>query len=572
MLFDLLFPSTKSMKASFTKLAKIFMVTKNEHGLWTRTRYSTGHGHVTRTRYVATVLLLLALSTIAALPALSAGPLRVAILPFQIHSAEDLGYLKEGIYDIISSRLAASGQIDVIGKSAIEAVLVEMRPPRLSEDVAREAGVRLEADYVVLGSITKIVEFISIDARLIDVAGQKPASGVFAQTKGLDQLMVKVDEFARDMGARILGEPAVAEKKAAAPTRTPFIVRPKESPIVHAQEGVGFQKSQAFPFEIKGLDIGDVDGDGKNEIILIDRNTLWIYQYIEERLRLVRKLKGRVSHNFLTLDVADVNGNGRAEIFVTNIVEEHLSSFILEHEEGGFKKISDGNDWYFRVLDLPKKGPTLLCQKMGLEESFFGPIYQFRWKSNGLSKGKKLKLPKETSLFGLAIADVTGDGEAEIIRFDDGDRLRVLSKDGKRLLHKTSDRYGGSNNFFDRESVPQMQARDHVAQRVFLPGRIVPLDLDEDGKVELIVNKNHFATGRLLDRVRLFDKGEVHDLVWDGMMLAERWRTKQIPGYIADYQVKDFDNDGDRELVVAMISQFEAFGRSESRILFFELY
>jgi len=31
-------------------------------------------------------------------------------------------------------------------------------------------------------------------------------------------------------------------------------------------EGWGFSKSQTFPLEIKGLDIGDVDGDKRNEI------------------------------------------------------------------------------------------------------------------------------------------------------------------------------------------------------------------------------------------------------------------------------------------------------------------
>ena len=56
-------------------------------------------------------------------------------------------------------------------------------------------------------------------------------------------------------------------------------------------------------------------------------------------------------------------------------------------------------------------------------------------------------------------------------------------------------------------------------------------------------------------------------------MLAENWRTREIPGYIADYQVKDFDNDGEVELVVAMVSQSKALELSKaSYILFFELF
>ncbi|NIS60876.1 MAG: hypothetical protein GTO13_09300 [Proteobacteria bacterium] len=533
------------------------------------------HGHGPRTRYTAVGLLLLATVTVLALPTPGASLPRVAILPFQIHSAEDLGYLKEGIFDIISSRLAASGEIDVIGKSGIERVLMEMRPSRLSEEVAREAGVRLGADYVALGSITKIGDFISLDARLIDVKGQKPPSGVFAQTKGLDQLMAKVDEFARELGQKILGKPTATAKKTEPSGKPPLIVRPKERPVIHGREAVGFQKSQKFPFEIKGLDVADVDGDGQNEIVVMDNRTLWIYEYVEEKLRLFRKLSGRTNQNFLTLDVADVNGNGTAEIFVTSVSGEDLTSFILEYEEDRFKRISDRQRWYFRVLDLPQKGPTLLGQKMGSEESFSGSIYQFSWKGKKFGKGKKLKLPKETPLFGLAIADITGDGREEILRFDYADRLRVLSADGRDLLYKTPGSYGGSNTFFDRESIPEAGRRDGTepGKRVYLQGRIVVQDLDGDGRAEVIVNKNHFATGSVFRRVRLYERAEVYDLVWDGMMLAENWRTREIPGYIADYQVEDFDNDGERELVVAMVSPSQFLKKSTgSQILFFELF
>jgi len=529
------------------------------------------HSSRVREKRIGLVLLFLSLLFLASLSS-AQGPLRVAILPFQIHSAEDLSYLKEGIYDVISSRLAASGQIDVIGKSSIERVLAEMRPSRVTEEVAREAGIRLKADYVVLGSITKIAEFISLDARLIDTTGKKPASGAFAQTKGLDQLMGKVDEFATDIGGKILGEPAVLAKEGEPTAKTPYRARPKRSPIIHAQKESDVKKSPRLPFEIKGLDIADVDGDGKNEIIVMDRHNLWIYQYIDEKLRTLTTLKGREGRDFLTLDAADLNGNGTAEIFITSIAGDHVNSFILEYEGKAFKRLGEKNSWYFRVLDLPQMGPTLLGQKMGVQQSFSGPIRRFHWKKNAFAKGKKLKLPKESQLLGLAIADITGDGKAEIIRFDDDDRLRVFSADGKELLYKTSTKYGGSNNFFDWGSVPQMTARDHVSKRVFLHGRIVTLDLDGDEKAEVIVNKNHFSTGRLFERIRMFDKGEVYNLAWDGMMLAERWRTREIPGYIADYQVKDFDNDGELELVVAIVSPFEALKQSDSRVLFYELY
>ncbi len=549
------------------KLAKIFFST------------DTNNGHGRRTRWLAIPLLSLAMMTIPALPTFAAGPLRVAILPFQIHSAENLGYLKEGIYDIMSSRLTASGEIHAIGKSRIETVLLEMRPPQLTEEVAREAGKRLEADYVVLGSITKIGDFISLDARLIDTAGGKPPSSIFAQTKGLDHLMVKVDEFARDIGDKVLGKPSAVGERDTTGTKAPYIVRPRKSTTIRGHETVGFQKSQRFPFEIKGLDIADVNGDGKNEIVVIDPHTIWVYQYVDETLRLLQKLQARVHQVFLTLDVADVNRNGTSEIFitavrdVTNIKEGDLESLVVEYEGNGFKRLGDKQPWYLRVLDTPGKEPMLVGQKMGPAESFWGPIYRFSWKKNTFRKDGKLKLPKGTVLYGLAIADLTGNGREEIIRLDSTDHLRVLAMDGKELLYKSSGKYGGSNNFFDRATLATTTSADPVGKRVYIPGRILVLDLDGDGKVEIIVNKNHFTTGSFFERIRLSEKAEVFSLVWDGTMLSENWRTKEIPGYIADYQVEDFDNDGKMELVVAQVPEIDALQRAKfSHILFFELF
>jgi len=47
--------------------------------------------------------------------------------------------------------------------------------------------------------------------------------------------------------------------------------------------------------------------------------------------------------------------------------------------------------------------------------------------------------------------------------------------------------------------------------------------------------------------------GEIYDLEWDGSKLAENWKTKEINGYIADYQLKDLDNDGKNEIVLALV-------------------
>jgi len=516
--------------------------------------------------------------TLLVLPSLSvtqpretARTYKVAILPFLIHSQENLDYLREGIYDMLSSRISAEGKILVVERTVVERAFYEERPMRIDETVAKKIGVRAGADYIVLGSLTKIGDYISLDARLISITEEKPPLGVYTQHKGIDDVMLKIGDFAQDIGYKILGRQAMARRPAE--PRHPYLVSPKREIGRIDPEGLGFRKSQSFPFESKGLDIGDVDGDKQNELVMMDKNNLYIFKYDGEKLRLFKKEEYGIGHNFLTLDVADVNRNGYCEIIVTSVVEDNLKSFILEYEEGRLKKITENANWYFRVLDHPKEGPILMGQRMDSEGLFSGRIYKFLWKKNSFEKGPKMDFPKETKIFGLAMVDLRNKGTLDVVILGDSERLTIQSADRKfswtsRVL------YGGTNNSYDtkKKRDPTSKVADSLPWRVYIPGRVITKDLDEDGLKEIIINKNH-RESRLLERVRSFETGEIYSLIWREGSLDTYWKTREINGYISDFQIRDVDNDGEEELVVAVVNPGGTFDRKgTSNILFFKLF
>jgi hypothetical protein len=317
------------------------------------------------------------------------------------------------------------------------------------------------------------------------------------------------------------------------------------------RDSMDFKKSQTFGFEVKGLDIGDVDGDKKNELIIMDSNNLYIFKYDGEKMKLVQKIEAGNENNFLTLDVADLNRNGHAEIIVTSVVGDDLRSFILEYEEGRFKKIPLKPNWFFRVLVLPKEGPILLGQQRGSDGLPVDPVYRMVWKKKSFEKGPKMDFPSGTGMFGVTMAEIREKGKPETISLDKFDRLTILSKDGK-IQWKSSERFGGTNNSYDTKKKGKEDFRDNTPWRVYLPGRILVKDLNGDGDLQIIVNKND-PTTRLFERVRTYEQGEIYCLAWDESELVTSWKTRPVKGYIADYQVKDVDNDGNEELVVAAV-------------------
>jgi TolB-like protein len=504
---------------------------------------------------------------------------KVAILPFLIHSQEDLDYLREGIYDILASRITVEGRIEVIERSIVERALYEERPTRLDETAATKIGTMVGADYIVLGSLTKVGSYISLDARLISISEEKPPLGVYTQHKGIDDVMVKIGDFAQDIGYKILGRRPMAGR----PTepKHPYFVQSKKDVGRIGPEDLGFKQSQTFSFEIKGLDIGDVDGDGKNELVVMDKSNLYVFKYDGDKLSLFQKIEAGYEHNFLTLDVVDLNRNGHAEIIVTSVVEDDPRSFILEYEEGKFRKITEKAGWFFRVLDHPKEGPILLGQQRGSDGLPVDPIYKMVWKKKSFEKGPKMPFPKGTNIFGLTMADIRGKGKPEIIVFDKFDRLNILSEDGKTQW-RSRDRFGGTNNSYDtlRKKDTAFRPQDAPPWRVPIPGRILVRDFSGDGVPQVIVNKNEFTSGTLFERLRVYESGEMYNLIWQEDTLTTNWKTREVKGYIADYQVKDVDNDGNEELVVAVVAPAtsgeavtELLSRkSTSKVLFFKLF
>jgi TolB-like protein len=470
---------------------------------------------------------------------------KVAILPFMIHSQENLDYLREGINDIITSRITVEERVVVIERSIVENALYEEKPARLDEAAATKIGTRIGADYVVFGSITKVGDYISLDARLISIAEEKPPVTVFTQQKGIDDVMVKIGDFAQDIGYKILGRRTMAARPGE-PRRS------SERGIERFERGsLDYKKSQTFGFEVKGLDIGDVDGDKKNELVVMDKNNLYVFKYDGEKMSLFKKIEAGDENNFLTLDVADLNRNGHAEIIVTSIVEDDLRSFILEYEEGRFKKIAENSNWFFRVLGYPKEGPILLGQRRGSDGLPVDPVYRMVWKKKSFEKGPKMPFPKGTGIFGVAAADIRGNGKTEFITVDKFDRLSILSEDGK-IQWKSFDRFGGTDNYYDTKKKQYYDYRESWPWRVYIPGRVLVKNLEGDGIPQIIVNKNE-PTNRLFGRAKSYENGEIYCLTWDDGDLVTSWKTRPIRSYIADYQVKDVDNDGNEELVIAVV-------------------
>ena len=537
----------------------------------------------------------------------------VAVLPFSVNSMENIDYVQRGIGVMLSSRLSVSEKIAVISPDTILTALKVIGGKELVLADIYTLGKKLNADFMIWGGITKIGNSLSIDGMLVDISANKSPVAIVAQIQNMDELIPRINDFAQKIETHIVGTPSPTAGTLSAPKETvapppsqPSTQNVREAEIISGMksskkgtltasinpdfinaaqpiESKTFWKSQQFSNEFRGMDIGDVNGDGLNETVFIDTRTVFIYQKKGGEFKLIQQLTGGSYENYIGVDVADINGNDVKEIFVSNYTNGTLNSFVIEFRNGKFETIASNLRWFMRVIEPSSGIPILLGQRVGMDKPFDTPVYEIRWQGGGYLEGRKMKIPEGCSVYGLTMDKLVSGGGEKIIVLDTDDYLNIFEPTdrplsmvsvmggSKDLIWRSEDVFGGSSTNIEPVIESRRKEADLDTLKVYINLRIVTYDTNKDGKREIIVVKNNSAVARTMQQVKLFTSAEIYNLEWDGMGMVENWRTKKINGYVSDYQFKDIDNDGENEVVLALVISTSGITKGRSVIVSYSL-
>ncbi|MBC2694695.1 MAG: hypothetical protein HF982_05365 [Desulfobacteraceae bacterium] len=534
--------------------------------------------NIFKNKYVSTIcifiILIIGLNSNSAF----AKQYRVVIIPFKINAEKDMTFLKNGVFDMLSSRLSSGENVEIVGRQDTEKI-VKTVEGILNEGKAREVGAKLEADYVLFGSLTIFGDSVSIDSKIVDVTGDRETLVSFNQTRGIGEVVPEINAFAKDINEKVFGlvmpskelpakqqlqmvqtnniyahpeklvedfgEFEYADKKS--DLNPAFIVtRPQKS----SRE---FWKSRNFRELINGIALGDVDRDGKIETVIITPDSVHIYRFENNQLSEIMKIDENKYKIFIGVDVADINNNGYPEIFITSLNPQRnvINSIVFEYDGKNYNRIVDSCAWYYRVAELPGCGSVLFGQKQktGGPDTFSSEIFEMVWNNTEYVPDRKVLPSNRSNLMGFCFGDVMNDGGETVVAYDKSDYIRIINQSG-RVLWTGNTHYGGSTHYYE---MPSFEPGSD--NRQYYPMRIIITDIDLDGKYEIIAVKNYELTGRLFKQLRKFKEAQIESLSWNGMGLTTNWKTAKISGYIRDFAIGDFDNDGEDEIVAAVISK-----------------
>jgi hypothetical protein len=515
-------------------------------------------------------------------PAYAQALKKIVILPLTINADQDLAFLQRGLQNMLTSRLTVPGRLlPVENQMVVEALAGEgsaqtALPPSRAIGLARSLG----ADYVVIGSLTVFGDTISTDAQVFDVATTSPQVSFHEVGASQSEVIRHVDTFSAKVNQTLLGispPPAAAPSAPAAapaPTATanprrhpealletgPKPVPTAGTPVARVQSEPWI--SRAFKTEIHSIAVGDVDGDGANEVVVADAHTIEVHRFTQGRLVRVTTVEERSHNVFLQLDVADINENGKAEIFVTNLPagSDYLRSFVLEWKDKGLEPIVEKQNWFYHVMVGPDGQATLYGQKkghdidvFGISQLFDGGVYSMVWREGGYEADLRQSLPKGGNILSLAYGDAIKGSDRTLLMYSRDFRLNMYDGGGDEVW--TSGAHQGSRDLYIEISDSSFATGDSAhTERIYMPHRILVADLNGNGQREVIVPYNQEQLTSL-SRTKLFKNGYVQGLEWNGLNLNPAWKTEPVAKFIADVNLGDVDNDGTLDVILAVVNK-----------------
>lgn len=135
---------------------------------------------------------------------------KIAIVPFAINAQKDISYIKDGIFQMLSSRLAWRDNLLVATEKEVDESLASssalnagriraegiksdtsLSDTRIGEQISKLAA-DTGSDYVIQGSITEFAGAFSVDATVFSIS-QKRSQSFFTQADTAEQIIPSVE-------------------------------------------------------------------------------------------------------------------------------------------------------------------------------------------------------------------------------------------------------------------------------------------------------------------------------------------------------------------------------------------
>ena len=506
-----------------------------------------------------------------------------AVLPFTIDSIEQYKYMGVSIPQMISSRLYVKDAFQPIAKTT-----VGDQSALSGESDAARAQNSMHADYIIWGDIV-----IKEQDCTLNIYGREKDGKVWSRTvrTKVHSLSPSIQEVSNAISRELFGAKtdatAVSGTTQQAPARE--ISNQLNPELVHNEDGTrdvylnpNFRyagntedgstlRTPTLPFPSVDFEVYDLDGDGRNEIVIIEGHAIHVYRFEGGQMKELASDNMILMVNNLSVRVYDA-GAGKPKIIVNGQDDRaSSSSYVYTFDGKQLKQEARNIPYYMSVITLPgEANPRLVGQYGDVQRVFKPGIYEMMPVADGgYIEGTRLDMPEKVNALNFTWMPSTLQSPELLVALTPEERLRVFGKGGNRIF-ETEEKFSGSYVGIEQTNQIRGMGKDtsYLPDKYFIPQRMLVADIEGRGEYVLLVNKPISTAAEIFERYRFYPQGEIHALYWDGVGLNLKWKTRRIKGSVINLSLADFNNDGVKDLVVGINTHPGAVGIKDRKTQF----
>jgi hypothetical protein len=253
---------------------------------------------------------------------------------------------------------------------------------------------------------------------------------------------------------------------------------------------------------IVGAYVKDIDNDTKNEMIILYRQSVEVARLVNKTLQTIAEFKAPTGVAFISIDVADINGNGANEFYISavNATFEIYQSMVLEFSSGKFAILKKRCGYQFRVVNEVDGRSTLLGQKYSSGGVQKGDLFVMGLDGGELVEKNRIGISDRAVHSVTCLCDRSDSTSVYAVTAHDG-FIEILDRQSGSKIAESSDKFGGSPIAIKLPS----HSLSNPAMSAF-PIRNVSFDYNNDGVDELVCVKNKDTFSNLLASTRMYKK------------------------------------------------------------------
>jgi len=447
----------------------------------------------------------------------------------------------------LATALARTGRFELVEDRQIRSMVLadggldptEVTDPR----ILKELHLKTRAQALFLARLSPLPEGISLDVQVFSTQTASPllvaSAEVAAATAGVGHVSPGAREaHAVAPGRRGGGQALATASRGVAQGTAPPLAIPR--PALD-----GFRLGVQFDRAIQALAAGDLDGDGRQELVLVSSDLVMTYRLEGRRLYRIGEQVSEGRGAVIVLETGDLTGDGRAEVVIAWSHRKRVHSRVLEWRGGRLVPVWEAPNVLLRALSPDGRTAHLYGQPVQPTGVAGGPIRLYTWDGRTYRPGRLVDAPGDVALSNVAFADLGGG--ARLLALREGGVLEVHSPGGELLaVYKDGSRPG-------------------------VPRRLLVEPGADGGRPQVILSQEQVTGSRVLGWVTRRTTRMLTGLRWTGEGFEQAWQAPSPSGTLSDYAVVDLGEGLGRHLLLMVVTSGRLGFGSRSEIYAFRL-